>query len=129
MIAHVVATPVLERLRQGASEATMLGLSSAAAYVELDGFVVTIAGPREPLMPNGIALGCSPRAIHWPPPGSRVRLDPSFRATRAWEPLLSAGTEACPARLGLRGRQILESCGIEVTESPTRLASAIGRRS
>jgi hypothetical protein len=53
--AHLVATPVLERLTGGRS-GVVLGAGATAAWVDLDGFVVAITTREVPLLPNAVAL-------------------------------------------------------------------------
>jgi Protein of unknown function (DUF2877) len=53
--AHLVATPVLERLT-GERHGVVLGVSASAAWVDLDGFVVAITTREVPLLPNAVAL-------------------------------------------------------------------------
>jgi hypothetical protein len=53
--AHLVATPVLERLT-GERSGVVLGAGVTAAWVDLDGFVVAITTSEVPLLPNAVAL-------------------------------------------------------------------------
>jgi Protein of unknown function (DUF2877) len=53
--AHLVATPVLERLA-GTRSGVVLGAGATAAWVDLDGFVVAITTREVPLLPNAVAL-------------------------------------------------------------------------
>jgi hypothetical protein len=56
MLATVVATPVLERLRAGEARGVVRGATERAAYLDFEGFVVALTAPGVPLMPNGIAV-------------------------------------------------------------------------
>ena len=103
MIAHVVAAPVLERVDGGALRV------DSAPYVDLDGFMVAVTGPRVPLMPNGIALTA-------PPAAGTVRL----AGARVWDPAL-------PAPPPGRGEQILEVLG-EAPAIDDRLRRALAMR-
>jgi Protein of unknown function (DUF2877) len=53
--AHLVATPVLERLA-GERHGVVLCVGATAAWVDLDGFVVAITTREVPLLPNAVAL-------------------------------------------------------------------------
>ena len=57
--AHLVATPVLERLT-GERSGVVLGAGATAAWVDLDGFVVAITTREVPLLPNAVALATGP---------------------------------------------------------------------
>jgi hypothetical protein len=81
--AHLVATPVLERLTAGLRgarsggragepedllhggelEGVVLGMGATAAWVDLDGFVVAITTREVPLLPNAIALAAGSGAL------------------------------------------------------------------
>src|SRR4051794_13627988 len=113
MVASVVATPVLERLRSAPVDGVVRGATERAAYLDLDGFVVALTAPGVPLMPNGIAVE---RTTVGDGP---VRATPgriSFRggevtwpAGAAWEPRLApvAGT------IRDRGAAIVAAAGSE----------------
>jgi uncharacterized protein DUF2877 len=129
VIAHVVAAPVLERLAAhpavDVSAAPVLERLAAAvdvgaarrgrnghvgrdaAYVDLDGFVIAVTGPRVPLMPNGIALTA-------PPTAGTVRVD----GAHVWEPTLRrlASRE--------RGEDILRALGPPAADHLLRRALA-----
>jgi hypothetical protein len=109
MQAHAIALPVLERLSGWRDPARLMGAGRAAAYVDVDGFVVALTARGVPLMPNGVAL--AERAPAWPPPGSPVEASPGRLAARAgwtvawpageppvWDPTLSPSGEACRLR-------------------------------
>ena len=57
MVVLAVASPVLERLRDGSGHAVLAEACRGATYLDLDGFVIVLTGPGVPRMPNGIALG------------------------------------------------------------------------
>jgi hypothetical protein len=60
--AHLVATPVLERLG-GEVHGVVLGAGATAAWVDLDGFVVAITTRQVPLLPNAVALAAGSGAL------------------------------------------------------------------
>jgi hypothetical protein len=60
--AHLVATPVLERLG-GEADGVVLGAGTTAAWVDLDGFVVAITTREVPLLPNAVALAAGSGAL------------------------------------------------------------------
>jgi hypothetical protein len=61
--AHLVATPVLERLTPGPHEGVVLGAGATAAWVDLDGFVIAITTREVPLLPNAIAVAAGSGAL------------------------------------------------------------------
>jgi hypothetical protein len=63
LLAHRVATPVLERLRGGGVAGTLLGVSATAAWVDLGGFVVAVTTREVPLLPNAVALTAEAGAL------------------------------------------------------------------
>ena len=60
--AHLVATPVLERVG-GEADGVVLGAGATAAWVDLDGFVVAITTREVPLLPNAVALAAGSGAL------------------------------------------------------------------
>src|ERR671929_141730 len=87
--AHLVATPVLERLT-GEGRGVMLGAGATACWVDLDGFVVAVTTREVPLLPNAVALGAGSGALARPglaaggqrrsrAAGSRARSHPGGR--------------------------------------------------
>jgi hypothetical protein len=60
--AHLVATPVLERVG-GEADGVVLGAGATAAWVALDGFVVAITTREVPLLPNAVALAAGSGAL------------------------------------------------------------------
>jgi hypothetical protein len=67
--AHLVATPVLERLAGSGVGGTVLGVSATAAWVDLGGFVVAVTTREVPLLPNAVALAASAGALGRVGPG------------------------------------------------------------
>ena len=64
MVAEVVATPVLERLRAGAGAGVVRGATGRAAYLDLGGFVVALTAPgraADAERHRGPAHGCRRR--------------------------------------------------------------------
>ena len=70
--AHLVATPVLERL-PGELEGAVLGVGDTALWIDLEGFVVVVTTREVPLLPNAIAPAAlrrgAERAVRGGPPG------------------------------------------------------------
>ena len=119
--AHLVATPVLERLT-GSLDGMVLGAGATAAWVEVGGFVVAVTTREVPLLPNAVALGAGSGALLRPglAAGSRARLAPGRvdlgvlqvtwdpAAPPSWDPTVrvprAAGPEAIAGRAAaLRG--------------------------
>jgi hypothetical protein len=75
--AHLVATPVLERLT-GPLEGMVLGAGATAAWVDVGGFVVAITTREVPLLPDAVALGAGSGALLRPglAASTRARLAP-----------------------------------------------------
>ena len=79
--AHLVTTPVLERLAGafeaegpvGGREGVVLGAGATAAWVDLDGFVVAITTREVPLLPNAIALSAGSGALSTTLASARAR--------------------------------------------------------
>jgi len=131
--AHLVSTPVLERLA-GAFEAkgpvggrkgVVLGAGATAAWVDVDGFVVAITTRAVPLLPNAIALSAGSGALSHPGvgPGTTARLTPG-RMTLGplqvtwnpsdpptWDPTVPVPTGVAPEALATRGSAILRALG------------------
>ena len=105
--AHLVATPVLERLAGGRIEGVVLGAGATAAWVDVDGFVVAVTTREVPLLPNAIALSAGSGALSHPGvgPGTTARLTPGRvtlgplqitwnpSAPPAWDPTVPVPTE------------------------------------
>jgi len=112
MVAEVVATPVLERLRAGAAAGVVRGATARAAYLDLGGFVVALTAPGIPLMPNGIAVPSTAvheGAVRGEPgrievAGDAVTWDPD--APPAWEPRLPGAGAGDADALRARGAAI-----------------------
>src|SRR5829696_1723648 len=100
--AHLVATPVLERLT-GRVGGRVLGTGATAAWVDLDGFVVAVTTREAPLLP-GLAAGTRARLapgrvdlgalqVTWDP-AAPPSWDPTVRIPRAVGPEAIAGRAA-----------------------------------
>ena len=114
--AHLVATPVLERLT-GSPDGVVLGAGATAAWVEVGGFVVAVTTREVPLLPNAVALGAGSGSLQGPGaaavrvarfrPGRadlgtlQITWDPA--APPAWDPTVPAPTDAGPEVLARRG--------------------------
>jgi Protein of unknown function (DUF2877) len=120
--AHLVATPVLERLTGSPLDGMVLGAGATAAWVDVGGFVVAITTREVPLLPNAVALGAGSGALLRPglAAGTRARLAPGRvdlgalqvtwdpAAPPSWDPTVgvprAAGPEAVAGRAAaLRG--------------------------
>jgi hypothetical protein len=121
MIAHRVATPVLER---APADGLVAGVVRTAAYLEFDGFVVAVTARGVPLMPNGVALTDRlgtldvGRAAHLTATG--LRGDGwSVSWSEVWDPSVPKARGAARARgeAILRGRPPEELLGVEVAGS------------
>jgi hypothetical protein len=114
--AHLVATPVLERLT-GERSGVVLGAGATAAWVEVDGFVVAVTTREVPLLPNAVALAAGSGSLK--EPGAAAARVARFRPGRAdlgtlqitwdpatppsWDPTVPAPTDAGPEVLARRG--------------------------
>jgi hypothetical protein len=139
MLAHLVATPVLERLGPRPRYARVGGVLRTAAYVEADSFVIALTARGVPLMPNGVALTERPHAGAWPPPRTGVRMAAGrIEAGRwavtwpadeppAWDPTVAGAGDAAPHRLRDRGAAILAARGIAPELPPPAMAAAFAR--
>ena len=122
MVAEVVATPVLERLRAAAGAGVVRGATERAAYLDLGGFVVALTAPGVPLMPNGIAVPRTDVAdgAVWAGPdgivlsgGAVVSWDGAAR----WDPALRrAAPEDAPV-LRARAAAVLGALGVVGAEA------------
>ena len=87
--AHLVATPVLERLARPV-RGVVLGAGATAAWVDLNGFVAAVTTREVPLLPNAVALTAGSGALAGAAPGAPARLAPgrldlgALRVT--WDP-------------------------------------------
>ena len=121
--AHLVATPVLERLT-GQVGGRVLGAGATAAWVDLDGFVVAVTTREVPLLPDAVALGARSGALARPGVGpgaparmaaGRIELGPLHitwdpAAPPAWDPTVPVPAAAGPEDVARRGtalRQVL----------------------
>jgi hypothetical protein len=134
--AHLVATPVLERLTGGSAgveaeeptgerEGTVLGAADTAAWIDLGGFVVVVTTREVPLLPNAIALSAGAGALGRAAVGSRgtARLVPGRvalgslqitwnpTAPPSWDPTVPVPTDATPAAVAARGAALLRALG------------------
>ncbi|HEV2871703.1 MAG TPA: DUF2877 domain-containing protein [Actinomycetota bacterium] len=134
--AHLVATPVLERLAgdrsgggpegpTGELPGAVLGAGATAAWVEVDGFVVAITTREVPLLPNAIALSAGSGALSHPGvgPGTTARLTPGRvtlgplqitwnpSAPPTWDPTVPVPTGVAPEAVAARGTAILRALG------------------
>jgi hypothetical protein len=123
--AHLVATPVLERLADG-RRGVVLGAGATAAWVDLDGFVVAVTTREVPLLPNAIGLAAGSGALARPGVGAggsarlgpglvelgglRVTWDPA--APPAWDPTVPIPA-APPDALAQRGAALLRALGTD----------------
>jgi hypothetical protein len=140
--AHLVATPVLERLPPAGVRGTVLGASVTAAWVDLGGFVVAVTAREVPLLPNGVALaagggalgrdGLVPGAAARCAPGRAelggltVTWDPA--APPSWDPTVPvAGVPgpAAVAAVGRRGEAVLAALGVRAAPEPVGLVAAL----
>ncbi len=149
--AHLVTTPVLERLA-GAFEAegpvggrkgVVLGAGATAAWVDVDGFVVAITTREVPLLPNAIALSAGSGALSHPGvgPGTTARLAPGRMALGplqitwnpsappTWDPTVPVPTGVAPEALAARGAAILRAIGSRPTPKadPDHLVRELAR--
>ena len=125
--AHLVATPVLERLTPGPQEGVVLGAGTTAAWVDLDGFVIAITTREVPLLPNAIALSAGSGALVGADAGAGVaaRLAPGRvglgsvqvtwdpAAPPGWEPTVPVPSGATRQAVGARGAALLRALGAE----------------
>src|SRR5919206_5126916 len=122
--AHLVATPVLERLT-GEGRGVMLGAGATAAWIDLDGFVVAVTTREVPLLPNAVALtagsgalagsGLDPGARALVAPGridlGRVQVTWDPAAPPAWDPMVPVPPAAGPGAVGRRGARLRGALG------------------
>ena len=122
--AHLVATPVLERLG-GEADGVVLGAGATAAWVDLDGFVVAITAREVPLLPNAVALAAGSGALERSglAPGSPARVAPgridlgpiriTWSATDppAWDPTVPVPRHAGPKAVAERGAALRAALG------------------
>ena len=127
--AHLVATPVLERLTPGPHDGVVLGAGTTAAWVGLDGFVIAITTREVPLLPNAIALSAGSGALVGVDAGAGVgraaRLAPGRvglgsvqvtwdpAAPPGWDPTVPVPSGATRQAVGARGAALLRALGAE----------------
>jgi hypothetical protein len=139
--AHLVATPVLERLtaglggarsggRGGELKGVILGIGATAAWVDLDGFVVAITTREVPLLPNAITLAAGSGALASAGAGSggTARLGPcrltlgSLQVTwdpgapPSWDPTVPVPEGVTLPAVEARGAALLRALGSEGAE-------------
>ena len=122
--AHLVATPVLERLG-GEADGVVLGAGTTAAWVDLDGFVVAVTTREVPLLPNAVALAAGSGALERSglAAGTPARVAPgridlgSLRITwspadpPAWDPTVPIPRHADPKAVAGRGAALRTAMG------------------
>ena len=122
--AHLVATPVLERLG-GEADGVILGAGTTAAWVDLDGFVVAITTREVPLLPNAVALAAGSGALERSglAAGTPARVAPGridlgpLRITwspadpPAWDPTVPVPWHATPKAVAERGAALRTAMG------------------
>jgi hypothetical protein len=120
--AHLVATPVLERI-DGERSGAVLGAGATAAWVDLDGFVVAVTTRQVPLLPNAVALGAGSGVLARPGlvPGAQARLLPGGielgplhvtwdpAAPPAWDPTVPVPAAARREDVAHRGTALREA--------------------
>jgi hypothetical protein len=127
--AHLVATPVLERIG-GEVFGVVLGAGATAAWVDLDGFVIAITTREVPLLPNAIALAAGSDALGGADAGSRgtarlvpgrvalgslqVTWDPA--APPRWDPTVPVPDGVTRTAVGARGAALAGALGARVRE-------------
>jgi hypothetical protein len=140
--AHLVATPVLERLT-GEADGVVLGAGATAAWVELDGFVTAVTTREVPLLPNAVALAAGSGALARPGvvPGTPARLAPgrvdlgTLRVTwdptapPRWDPTVAVPPDAGPGSVARRGAALLAALGVDPTlvAEPSELVRDLAR--
>ncbi|HET9555517.1 MAG TPA: hypothetical protein VFS70_00130, partial [Actinomycetota bacterium] len=122
--AHLVATPVLERL-DGEADGVVLGAGATAAWVDLDRFVVAITTREVPLLPNAVALAAGSGTLvrYGLVPGSPARVAPgridlgplriawSPADPPAWDPTVPVPRHAGPKAVAERGAALRSALG------------------
>jgi hypothetical protein len=131
--AHLVATPVLERLTGGVEgqdpaggvAGVVLGAGATAAWVDVGGFVIAITSREVPLLPNAIALSAGSGALSHPgvTPGTTAHLTPGLMTLGRlqitwnpttpplWDPMVPVPTGVTPEAVAARGAAILRALG------------------
>ena len=125
--AHLVATPVLERLTPGPHAGVVLGAGTTAAWVDLDGFVIAVTTREVPLLPNAIAVAAGSGALveAGAGAGGAARLAPGLvrlgsvqitwdpAAPPGWDPTVPVPSGATPQAVAARGAALLRALGAE----------------
>lgn len=98
LAAHAIAAPVLDKIvaygaRDGGRTGEVWGATTGAAYLALDGFIVSLTGRGTPLMPNAVSTAGAGGELRTFARGSRVRFGSgrigAAGTTLVWDP-------ACP---------------------------------
>lgn len=139
--AHLVATPVLERLPVPGAGGAVLGASATAAWVDLGGFVLAVTTREVPLLPNAVALAadagvlgrvarpggaahCGPGRVELG--GLTVTWDPA--EPPAWDPTVPVALGVGrPASVGRRGEAVLAALGVRAAWEPGELVAELAR--
>ena len=125
--AHLVATPVLERLTPGPHAGVVLGAGTTAAWVDLDGFVIAVTTREVPLLPNAIAVAAGSGALveAGAGAGGAARLAPGLvrlgsvqitwdpAAPPGWDPTVPVPAGATRQAVAARGAALLRALGAE----------------
>ena len=125
--AHLVATPVLERLTPGPHAGVVLGAGTTAAWVDLDGFVIAVTTREVSLLPNAIAVAAGSGALVGAGAGAggAARLAPGLvrlgsvqitwdpAAPPGWDPTVPVPSGATPQAVAARGAALLRALGAE----------------
>ena len=137
--AHLVATPVLERVG-AARRGVVLGAGATAAWVDLDGFVVAVTTREVPLLPNAIALAAGAGALAGPgvAAGSTARFAPGRvdlgplqvtwdpAAPPAWDPTVPTPDAQDAQAVAGRGAALLDALGLR--PDPSAAGGAVDSR-
>jgi hypothetical protein len=137
--AHLVATPVLERLPLSGTGGTVLGASATAAWVDVGGFVLAVTTREVPLLPNAVALAADAGALgRVARPGAAARCAPGRvelggltitwdpAEPPAWDPTVPVALgDGRPfggaAAVGRRGEAVLAALGVRAAREPAVL--------
>jgi len=134
--AHLVATPVLERLPPPGAGGTVLGASATAAWVDLGGFVVAVTAREVPLLPNAVALTAGAGALDRVAPGGAASCSPGRVSlgglTAVWDPADPPAWDptvpvAAGAGVGRRGEAVLAALGVRSSREPPDLVAGLAR--
>jgi hypothetical protein len=129
--AHLVATPVLERVG-GERRGVVLGVGATACWVEVDGLVVAITTREVPLLPNAIALAAGSGSLAGiaAAPGSTARFGPGRvdlgplqitwdpAAPPTWDPTVPTPAGTTQEAVAQRGAALLDALGVRPNPLP-----------